>query len=557
MQHDKILILDFGSQVTQLIARRVREAHVLSEVHPCDVTSEWLRDYAKSNSLKGIILSGSHASVYEVEDKAPDAVFELGIPVLGICYGMQTMANQLGGKVEAGKTREFGYAEVRAHGHTSLLKDIQDFATPEGHGMLKVWMSHGDKVTELPPGFKLMASTPSCPIAGMADEARRYYAVQFHPEVTHTVQGKALLERFVLQICGAKQDWIMGDYIAEAVAKIKAQVGDEHVLLGLSGGVDSSVAAALIHRAIGDQLTCVFVDHGLLRLNEGDAVMAMFEGKFGLKVIRADASELFLSKLAGVSEPEAKRKIIGGLFVDVFKAEALKLTQKAHQAHIDTAQSAMNSGVNTPVVQWLAQGTIYPDVIESGGAKSKKAVTIKSHHNVGGLPEQLGLKLLEPLRDLFKDEVRELGVALGLPHEMVYRHPFPGPGLGVRILGEVKKEYADLLRRADAIFIEELRNFKDETPGPNQGKSWYDLTSQAFTVFLPVKSVGVMGDGRTYDYVVALRAVQTSDFMTADWAELPYALLKKVSSRIINEVRGINRVTYDVSSKPPATIEWE
>jgi GMP synthase (glutamine-hydrolysing) len=538
MQHDKILILDFGSQVTQLIARRVREAHVLSEVHPCDVTSEWVREYAKDGHLKGIILSGSHASVYEVEDKAPDAVFELGIPVLGICYGMQTMAQQLGGKVEAGKTREFGYAEVRAHGHTKLLEGIEDFATPEGHGMLKVWMSHGDKVTEMPPGFKLMASTPSCPLAGMADEARKFYAVQFHPEVTHTVQGKALLERFVLKICGAKQDWIMGDYIAEAVAKIKAQVGDEEVILGLSGGVDSSVAAALIHRAIGKQLTCVFVDHGLLRLNEGDAVMAMFEGKFGLKVIRADASDLFLGKLAGVAEPEAKRKIIGGLFVDVFKAEALKLT----------AQGASKLGA-----KWLAQGTIYPDVIESGGAKSKKAVTIKSHHNVGGLPEQLGLKLLEPLRDLFKDEVRELGVALGLPHDMVYRHPFPGPGLGVRILGEVKKEYADLLRRADAIFIEELRNFKDE----KSGKNWYELTSQAFTVFLPVKSVGVMGDGRTYDYVVALRAVQTSDFMTADWAELPYALLKKVSSRIINEVRGINRVTYDVSSKPPATIEWE
>jgi GMP synthase (glutamine-hydrolysing) len=573
MQHDKILILDFGSQVTQLIARRVREAHVLSEVHPCDVTSDWLREYAKNNSLKGIILSGSHASVYEVDDKAPDAVFELGIPVLGICYGMQTMANQLGGKVEAGKTREFGYAEVRAHGHTSLLNNIQDFVTPgsdgKGHGMLKVWMSHGDKVTELPPGFKLMASTPSCPIAGMADEARRFYAVQFHPEVTHTTQGKAMLERFVLQICGAKQDWIMGDYIAEAVAKIKAQVGDEEVILGLSGGVDSSVAAALIHRAIGNQLTCVFVDHGLLRLNEGDAVMAMFEGKFGLKVIRADASDMFLSKLAGVSEPEAKRKIIGGLFVDVFKAEALKLKQKEHPAHIEPAQGAIKSGVIDAATQdvkaappsrgatWLAQGTIYPDVIESGGAKSKKAVTIKSHHNVGGLPEQLGLKLLEPLRDLFKDEVRELGLGLGLPHDMVYRHPFPGPGLGVRILGEVKKEYADLLRRADAIFIEELRNFKDETPGPNLGKNWYELTSQAFTVFLPVKSVGVMGDGRTYDYVVALRAVQTSDFMTADWAELPYALLKKVSSRIINEVRGINRVTYDVSSKPPATIEWE
>jgi GMP synthase (glutamine-hydrolysing) len=556
MQHDKILILDFGSQVTQLIARRVREAHVLSEVHPCDVTSEWLRDYAKDGSLKGIILSGSHASVYEVEDKAPQAAFELGIPVLGICYGMQTMANQLGGKVEAGKTREFGYAEVRARGHTALLKDISDFTTAEGHGMLKVWMSHGDKVTELPPGFKLMASTDACPIAGMADEARRFYAVQFHPEVTHTVQGKALLERFVLGICGAKQDWIMGDYIAEAVAKIKAQVGDEEVILGLSGGVDSSVAAALIHRAIGNQLTCVFVDHGLLRLNEGDAVMAMFEGKFGLRVIRADASDLFLGKLAGVSEPEAKRKIIGGLFVDVFKAEALKLKQKEGLALIKYARSATDSIASTAPnkgATFLAQGTIYPDVIESGGSKSKKAVTIKSHHNVGGLPEQLGLKLLEPLRDLFKDEVRELGVALGLPPEMVYRHPFPGPGLGVRILGEVKKEYADLLRRADAIFIEELRNFRDEATG----KSWYDLTSQAFTVFLPVKSVGVMGDGRTYDYVVALRAVQTSDFMTADWAELPYALLKKVSSRIINEVRGINRVTYDVSSKPPATIEWE
>jgi GMP synthase (glutamine-hydrolysing) len=556
MQHDKILILDFGSQVTQLIARRVREAHVLSEVYSCDVTSDWVREYAKNNALKGIILSGSHASVYEVDDRAPDAVFELGLPVLGICYGMQTMAQQLGGKVEGGKTREFGYAEVRAHGHTSLLKDIQDFATPEGHGMLKVWMSHGDKVTELPPGFKLMASTPSCPIAGMADEARKFYAVQFHPEVTHTVQGQALLNRFVLDICGAKKDWVMGDYVAEAVAKIKAQVGDEEVILGLSGGVDSSVAAALIHRAIGDQLTCVFVDHGLLRLNEGDAVMEMFEGKFGARVIRADTSDLFLGKLAGVSEPEAKRKIIGGLFVDVFKAEAEKLKQNGQVAGIEYAQIAINSGVTQRAnkgAKWLAQGTIYPDVIESGGAKSKKAVTIKSHHNVGGLPEQLGLKLLEPLRDLFKDEVRELGVALGLPPEMVYRHPFPGPGLGVRILGEVKKEYADLLRRADAIFIEELRNFKDEATG----KTWYDLTSQAFTVFLPVKSVGVMGDGRTYDYVVALRAVQTSDFMTADWAELPYALLKKVSGRIINEVRGINRVTYDVSSKPPATIEWE
>jgi len=392
-------------------------------------------------------------------------------------------------------------------------------------------MSHGDKVTALPPGFKLMASTPSCPVAGMADEARGYYAVQFHPEVTHTVQGRALLERFVLTICGAKPDWIMRDHIAEAVAKIREQVGDEEVILGLSGGVDSSVAAALIHRAIGDQLTCVFVDHGLLRLNEGQMVMDMFAGRLHAKVIHVDASEQFLGHLKGVSDPEAKRKIIGREFVEVFQREAKKLSK----------------------AKWLAQGTIYPDVIESGGAKTKKATTIKSHHNVGGLPERLSLKLLEPLRDLFKDEVRELGVALGLPPEMVYRHPFPGPGLGVRILGEVKQEYAELLRRADAIFIDELRHWRDEA----SGKTWYDLTSQAFAVFLPVKSVGVMGDGRTYDYVVALRAVQTSDFMTADWAELPYGLLKKVSGRIINEVRGINRVTYDVSSKPPATIEWE
>lgn len=539
MQHQTILILDFGSQVTQLIARRIREAHVYCEVHPCDVSNEWLADYAKTHDLRGIVLSGSHASVYEeLTDKAPDATFTLGVPVLGICYGMQTMAMQLGGKVESGRTREFGYAEVRAHGHTALLNGICDFETPEGHGMLKVWMSHGDKVVELPPGFKLMASTPSCPIAGMADEARHFYAVQFHPEVTHTVLGQKILERFVLDICAVRADWVMKDHIEEAIKSIRAQVGDEEVILGLSGGVDSSVAAALIHRAIGDKLTCVFVDHGLLRLNEGDMVMDMFVGQLHAHVIRVDASELFLSKLSGVSDPEAKRKIIGGLFVDVFKEQAAQLK----------AGTGGHKGAS-----FLAQGTIYPDVIESGGAKSKKAVTIKSHHNVGGLPEQLGLKLLEPLRDLFKDEVRELGVALGLPKEMVYRHPFPGPGLGVRILGEVKAEYADLLRRADHIFIEELRAFIDE----KTGRSWYDLTSQAFTVFLPVKSVGVMGDGRTYDYVVALRAVQTSDFMTADWAELPYALLKKVSSRIINEVRGINRVTYDVSSKPPATIEWE
>ncbi len=539
MSHQKILILDFGSQVTQLIARRVREAHVYCEVHPCDVSSDWVKAFAADGMLKGVILSGSHASVYEEStDRAPDAVFELGIPVLGICYGMQTMAQQLGGKVASGQTREFGYAEVRAHGHTRLLNDLADFTTPDGHGMLKVWMSHGDKVVDMPPGFSVMASTPSCPIAGMADETRGYYALQFHPEVTHTVQGAAMLRRFVLDICGTSPDWIMGDYVSEAVARIREQVGDQEVILGLSGGVDSSVAAALIHRAIGDQLTCVFVDHGLLRLNEGDMVMEMFAGKLHARVIRVDASELFLGQLAGVDDPEKKRKIIGGLFVDVFKAEAAKLK----------AGDGGHKGAT-----FLAQGTIYPDVIESGGAKSKKAVTIKSHHNVGGLPEQLGLQLLEPLRDLFKDEVRELGVALGLPHDMVYRHPFPGPGLGVRILGEVKKEYADLLRQADAIFIEELRNFRDEATG----KTWYELTSQAFTVFLPVKSVGVMGDGRTYEYVVALRAVQTNDFMTADWAELPYALLKKTSGRIINEVRGINRVTYDVSSKPPATIEWE
>jgi GMP synthase (glutamine-hydrolysing) len=537
--HDKILILDFGSQVTQLIARRVREAHVYSEVHPCDVSDDWVRQYAADGRLKGVILSGSHASIYEeTTDKAPQAVFELGVPVLGICYGMQAMAHQLGGKVEGGHKREFGFASVRARGHTELLRDIADYTTPDGAGMLNVWMSHGDKVVEMPPGFKLMASTDSCPIAGMADEARHFYAVQFHPEVTHTVQGRAILERFVIGVCKASPDWVMRDHIAEAVEAIRKQVGDEEVILGLSGGVDSSVAAALIHRAIGDQLTCVFVDHGLLRLDEGKMVMEMFAGKLHARVIHVDASDQFLGHLAGVSDPEHKRKIIGREFVEVFKAEAAKLK----------AGGGGHKGAT-----FLAQGTIYPDVIESGGAKSKKAVTIKSHHNVGGLPEQLGLKLLEPLRDLFKDEVRELGVALGLPPEMVYRHPFPGPGLGVRILGEVKKEYADLLRRADAIFIEELRNFRDEA----SGKNWYELTSQAFTVFLPVKSVGVMGDGRTYDYVVALRAVQTSDFMTADWAELPYALLKKVSGRIINEVRGINRVTYDVSSKPPATIEWE
>ncbi len=527
--HQRILILDYGSQVTQLIARRVREAGVYCEIHPGDVSDEFI---ASQEGLKGIILSGSHASAYAEESlKVPASVFQAGVPVLGICYGMQAMAMQLGGTVSFSDQREFGYAEVRAHGHTRLLDGIQDFSTEQGHGMLKVWMSHGDKVTDLPAGFKLMASTPSCPIAGMADEARGFYGVQFHPEVTHTVRGQALFQRFVRDICGCEGDWNMPDYVEEAVARIREQVGSDEVILGLSGGVDSSVAAALIHRAIGDQLTCVFVDHGLLRLNEAEQVMKTFADNLGVKVIHVDATDRFMGHLTGVTDPEAKRKVIGREFVEIFQEEAGKLT----------------------AARWLAQGTIYPDVIESAASKTGKAVAIKSHHNVGGLPETLNLKLLEPLRELFKDEVRKLGVALGLPHGMVYRHPFPGPGLGVRILGEVKREYADLLRRADAIFIEELNTTID----PETGKSWYDLTSQAFTVFLPVKSVGVMGDGRTYDYVVALRAVQTSDFMTADWAELPYSLLKRVSGRIINEVRGINRVTYDVSSKPPATIEWE
>jgi GMP synthase (glutamine-hydrolysing) len=521
MNHEKILIVDFGSQVTQLIARRVREAGVYCEIHPGEVSTTLIREFAP----QGVILSGSHMSAYEEStDRAPAEVFTLGVPVLGICYGMQTMAQQLGGRVEAGHQREFGYAEVRARGHTRLLGGIEDFRTAEGHGMLKVWMSHGDRVVELPPGFRLMASTDSCPIAGMADEERRFYGVQFHPEVTHTLQGQAILTRFVREICGCRGDWNMPDYVSEAIARIRAQVGAEEVILGLSGGVDSSVAAALIHKAIGPQLTCVFVDTGLLRLAEGAQVIDTFERHMGLKLVHVDASARFMGELAGVADPEAKRKIIGREFVHVFQEEAAKL----------------------PNARWLAQGTIYPDVIESAGGKTKKATTIKSHHNVGGLPETLHLKLLEPLRELFKDEVRRLGDALGLPREMVYRHPFPGPGLGVRILGEVKREYADLLRRADAIFIDELR-----------ASGWYDKTSQAFAVFLPVKSVGVMGDGRTYDYVVALRAVQTQDFMTAHWAHLPHDLLARVSNRIINEVRGINRVVYDISGKPPATIEWE
>jgi len=524
---DKILILDFGSQVTQLIARRVREAGVYCELHPYDMSEQDIRAYQP----KGVILSGSHASVTEADTaRAPQVVYELGVPVLGICYGMQTMAAQLGGKVENGLVREFGYAEVRARGHSKLLEGIQDRTGAEGQGLLDVWMSHGDKVAELPPGFKTIASNENTPLAGMADEGRKFYALQFHPEVTHTTQGRAIYERFVHEICGCDAHWNMTEYVPQAVQQIREQVGAEEVILGLSGGVDSSVAAALIHRAIGDQLTCVFVDTGLLRLNEGAQVMEMFGDHMHMKIIHVDATDDFLGQLKGVSDPEQKRKIIGRVFVEVFQREAQKL----------------------PNAKWLAQGTIYPDVIESNAAKTKKAHTIKSHHNVGGLPESLHLKLLEPLRELFKDEVRNLGVALGLPRGMVFRHPFPGPGLGVRILGEVSKEAADLLRRADAIFIDELRAAKDEN-----GTSWYDKVAQAFAVFLPVKSVGVMGDGRTYEYVVALRAVQTTDFMTAHWAELPYSLLAKVSNRIINEVRGFNRVVYDVSGKPPATIEWE
>ena len=518
---DKILILDFGSQYTQLIARRVRELNVYCEILPYDVDIKRIEEFSPIS----IILSGGPNSVYEDETpKAPDVIFKMGLPILGICYGMQVMTSQLGGKVETSDKREFGYAEIRAQGHSPLLKDIQDKTNKDGHGLLDVWMSHGDKVIRLPENFKIIASNESTPIAAIADEERNFYGVQFHPEVTHTQQGKAIIKRFVLDISGAKPEWNMPDYIDTAVRHIKETVGSDEVLLGLSGGVDSSVAAALIHRAIGDKLTCIFVDHGLLRLNEAETVMKTFGKNLGVKVIHVDATEKFMSDLKGISDPEDKRKIIGRDFVEVFQEQAEKFEN----------------------VRWLAQGTIYPDVIESAGGKTKKAHNIKSHHNVGGLPDTLNLKLLEPLRELFKDEVRELGVALELPHDMVYRHPFPGPGLGVRILGEVNMEFANLLRKADAIFIEELEK-----------SGWYEKTSQAFTVFLPVKSVGVMGDGRTYEYVVSLRAVVTSDFMTAHWAELPYDLLGKVSNRIINEVKGINRVVYDISGKPPATIEWE
>ncbi len=517
----KILILDFGSQYTQLIARRIREIGVYCEIHPYDCDEAYIRDYAP----RGIVLSGGPETVTLADTpRAPRPVFELGVPVLGLCYGMQTMAEQLGGKVEACSKCEFGYAQVRAHGHSKLLLDIEDHTTPEGFGLLDVWMSHGDQVTALPPGFKLIASTESAPIAGMADEARGFYGLQFHPEVTHTRQGQRILERFVLEICGCEALWTARNIIEDSLTTLRAKLGDERVILGLSGGVDSSVVAALLHKAIGGNLTCVFVDTGLLRLDEGDQVMATFARHMGVKVIRIDAEARFLAALEGVADPECKRKIIGRLFIEIFDEEAGKIAD----------------------ARWLAQGTIYPDVIESAGAKTGKAHVIKSHHNVGGLPERMNLKLVEPLRELFKDEVRQIGLELGLPSEMIHRHPFPGPGLGVRILGEVRKEYADLLRRADAIFIEELRRH-----------GLYEQTSQAFAVFLPVKSVGVMGDGRRYDYVMALRAVETVDFMTARWAHLPYDFLDLVSRRIINEVPGISRVTYDISGKPPATIEWE
>ena len=517
----RILILDFGSQYTQLIARRVREIGVYCELHPFDMSDDDIRAFAP----RGIILAGGPESVHEAgSPRAPQAVFDLGVPVLGICYGMQTMAEQLGGKVQGSDVREFGYARVDVVGKGRLLAGIEDHVDDDGVLGLDVWMSHGDKVTAMPTGFSILASTPSCPIAAMSDDARAYYGVQFHPEVTHTKQGGRILSRFVLEIAGCEALWTASNIVEDAIANVRAQVGSANVLLGLSGGVDSSVVAALLHRAIGDQLTCVFVDNGLLRLHEGEQVMAMFAENMGVKVIRANAEEQFLNNLAGEADPEKKRKIIGRTFIDVFDAEASKLDN----------------------IQFLAQGTIYPDVIESAGAKSGKAHVIKSHHNVGGLPEEMNLKLVEPLRELFKDEVRKIGLELGLPYDMVYRHPFPGPGLGVRILGEVKKEYADLLRRADHIFIEELRK-----------ADWYHKTSQAFVVFQPVKSVGVVGDGRRYAWVVALRAVETVDFMTARWAHLPYELLETVSGRIINEIEGISRVTYDVSSKPPATIEWE
>ena len=517
----RILILDFGSQYTQLIARRVREAGVYCELHPYDLSAEAIRAFAP----RGVILSGGPETVTLAHTpRVQPVVFELGVPVLGICYGMQAMAAQLGGEVESSTHREFGYAQVRLEAESPLLVDLVDHVGPNGEALLDVWMSHGDRVIGVPAGFRATASTSSSPFAAIADEARRFYGLQFHPEVTHTKQGTDILRRFVHEICGCESLWTPGNIIEDLVAAVRRQVGDDEVVLGLSGGVDSSVVAALLHRAIGDRLTCLFVDNGLLRLHEGDQVMATFAKHMGVKVIRVDAEDRFLGALRGVTDPEEKRKVIGRTFIEVFEAEA---------ARIENAR-------------WLAQGTIYPDVIESAGARTGKAHVIKSHHNVGGLPETMQLKLVEPLRELFKDEVRRIGIELGLPHKMVYRHPFPGPGLGVRILGEVKKEYADILRRADAIFLDELYLH-----------NLYDRISQAFAVFLPVKSVGVVGDSRAYEYVIALRAVETVDFMTANWAHIPYDVLSTISHRIINEVRGVSRVVYDISGKPPATIEWE
>lgn len=519
-QH-RILILDFGSQYTQLIARRVREIGVYCELWAWDVTEEQIKEF----NPNGIILAGGPESVTEHDSpRAPEYVFNAGVPVLGICYGMQTMSHQLGGSVEVSNEREFGYAQVEVVAQSALLKNIEDAVSANGNALLDVWMSHGDKVDAIPADFTTVAKTDSCPFAIMANEEKRFYGVQFHPEVTHTKQGLRLLENFVCTICECEKLWTSASIIEDAIEKMKQQVGDDEVVLGLSGGVDSSVVAMLLHRAIGDKLTCVFVDNGLLRLNEGQQVMEMFGDHFGLNIVHVNAEDRFLDRLAGENDPEKKRKIIGNVFVEVFDEEASKLAN----------------------AKWLAQGTIYPDVIESAASKTGKAHVIKSHHNVGGLPEDMELGLVEPLRELFKDEVRKIGLELGLPYNMLYRHPFPGPGLGVRILGEVKKEYADLLRRADAIFIEELHN-----------ADLYNKVSQAFTVFLPVRSVGVMGDGRKYDWVVSLRAVETIDFMTAHWAHLPYDFLGKVSNRIINEIDGISRVVYDISGKPPATIEWE
>ncbi|MEX2162730.1 MAG: glutamine-hydrolyzing GMP synthase [Sulfuricaulis sp.] len=517
----KILILDFGSQYSQLIARRVREAGVYCELHPFDTPINEIRNFAP----RGIILSGGPESVTQSETpRAPREIFDMHVPVLGICYGQQTMAAQLGGSVQSSDKREFGYARVRVHGHSKLFRDLRDESEDSGAEWLHVWMSHGDRVTRLPPGFKVIADTAAAPYAGIADESRGFYGIQFHPEVTHTTQGRAILQRFIHDICGCGSLWTPGNIVESMIQSVRAQVGQDEVVLGLSGGVDSSVVAALLHRAIGKQLTCIFVDNGLMRLNEGDQVMDTFARHMGVKVARVMAEDRFLAALKGVSDPEQKRKIIGGIFIEVFEEQAAKIKN----------------------AKWLAQGTIYPDVIESADAKTKKAHVIKSHHNVGGLPEIMNIKLLEPLRELFKDEVRRIGEELGLPHQMVYRHPFPGPGLGVRILGEVKKEYADLLRRADAIYLEEL-----------QRHNLYEKISQAFAVFLPVKSVAVLGDARAYDYVIALRAVESVDFMTANWAPIPYDVLGIISNRIINEIRGVSRVVYDISGKPPATIEWE